>query len=86
MLKWVFERIDGKAGAEKTAIGNLPPMDSLDLNGLAIDDRDLRELLSLDTNGWREAVPQIRDHFGTFGERLPGQLSARLDELEQSLA
>ncbi len=86
VLKWVFERIEGKAGAEKTAIGNLPPMDALDLNGLSIDDRDLRELLSLDTNGWREAVPQIRDHFGAFGERLPGQLTARLDELEQSLA
>jgi phosphoenolpyruvate carboxykinase (GTP) len=86
VLKWVFERIDGKAGAEKTAIGNLPPMDALDLNGLSIDDRDLRELLSLDTNGWREAVPQIRDHFDAFGERLPGQLSARLNELEQSLS
>ena len=86
VLKWVFERIDGKAGAERTAIGNLPPMDSLDLSGLSIDDRDLRELLSLDTNGWREAVPQIREHFGAFGERLPGQLTARLNELEQSLA
>ncbi len=86
VLKWVFERIDGKAGAEKTAIGNLPPMDSLDLSGLSIDDRDLRELLSLDTNGWREAVPQIREHFGAFGERLPGELTARLNELEQSLA
>jgi len=85
VLKWVFERIDGKVGAEKTAIGNLPPMDALDLNGLSIDDRDLRELLSLDTSGWREAVPQIREHFGSFGERLPGQLTARLNELEQSL-
>ncbi len=85
VLKWVFERIDGKAGAEKTAIGNLPPMDALDLNGMSIDDRDLRELLTLDTDGWREAVPQIREHFGAFGERLPEQLTARLNELEQSL-
>jgi len=86
VLKWVFERIDGKAAAAKTAIGNLPPVDALDLTGLDIDERDLQELLSLDTNGWREAVPQIRDHFGGFGDRLPGQLTARLNELEQSLA
>ncbi len=86
VLKWVFERIDGKAGAAKTAIGNLPPTDALDLSGLTIDERDLHELLSLDTNGWREAVPQIRDHFDGFGDRLPGQLTARLNELEQSLA
>ena len=86
VLKWVFERIDGKAEAAKTAIGNLPPVNALDLSGLTIAERDLHELLSLDTNGWREAVPQIRNHFGGFGERLPSQLTARLDELEQSLA
>ena len=85
VLKWVFERIDGKASAEKTAIGNLPPLDALDLNGIEIDERDLQQLLSLDDEGWREAVPQIREHFGAFGERLPARLVEKLDELEKSL-
>jgi phosphoenolpyruvate carboxykinase (GTP) len=86
VLKWIFERIDGKASAEKTAIGNLPPLDALDLSGIEIDERDLQQLLSLDDEGWREAVPQIREHFGAFGDRLPTRLVEKLDELEKSLA
>jgi phosphoenolpyruvate carboxykinase (GTP) len=86
VLKWIFERIDGKASAEKTAIGNLPPLDALDLSGIEIDERDLQLLLSLDDEGWREAVPQIREHFGAFGDRLPTRLVEKLDELEKSLA
>jgi phosphoenolpyruvate carboxykinase (GTP) len=86
VLKWIFERIDGKASAEKTAIGNLPPLDALDLDGIEIDERDLQQLLSLDDEGWREAVPQIREHFGAFGERLPSRLVEKLDELEKSLS
>jgi hypothetical protein len=30
-------------------------------------------------------VPQIRDHFAMFGERLPNQLVASLDDLERQL-
>jgi len=47
---------------------------------------DLKELLSVDAKGWKEAVPQIREHYGAFGERLPKKLSTSLDELESALA
>ena len=86
VLKWIFERTEGEGAAERTAIGNLPPLDALDLNGIHVDERDLHELLSLDDEGWREAVPQIREHYGAFGDRLPIRLVEKLDELEKSLA
>jgi phosphoenolpyruvate carboxykinase (GTP) len=79
VLKWVFERLDGTAGAVETPIGNLPVVSDLDTSGL-------NTLLSLDTAGWLEAVPQIREHYATFGTKLPKQLSAALDSLEKALA
>jgi phosphoenolpyruvate carboxykinase (GTP) len=85
VLKWVFERLDGAAGAHETPIGLLPTEDALDRNGLNVDAADLHELLSIDVEGWRAAVPQIRDHFAMFGERLPNQLVASLDDLERQL-
>ena len=85
VLKWVFERIEGKGSAEKTAIGYLPKATDLDTNGLVIDDTDLETLLSLDVNGWKAAVPQIRDHYAKFGAKLPAQLSSQLDSLDSSL-
>ncbi|MFM7950773.1 MAG: phosphoenolpyruvate carboxykinase (GTP), partial [Acidimicrobiaceae bacterium] len=71
VLKWIFERLEGKADARKTAIGFLPATDSLDTVGLSINTADLEAITSLDTDGWREAVPQIREHFAVFGDRLP---------------
>jgi len=85
-LKWVFERINGQAKAEKIPIGYLPTHDSLDTNGVNVTNEDLKELLSVDANGWEEAVPQIREHYAAFGERLPNTLKASLDHLEGALA
>ena len=86
VLKWVFERLDGTAGAVETPIGNLPVVSDLDTSGLKVDAADMNTLLSVDTAGWLEAVPQIREHYATFGAKLPQQLSAALDSLEKALA
>ena len=86
VLKWVFERLDGAAPAHETPIGLLPTEDALDRKGLNVDEADLHTLLSVDVDGWRAAVPQIREHFAVFGDRLPGQLVSSLDDLERQLA
>ena len=86
VLKWIFERLEGKAEAQKTAIGFLPATDSLDIDGLSINTTDLEAITSLDTDGWREAVPQIREHFALFGDRLPAKLHDSLNSLESALA
>jgi phosphoenolpyruvate carboxykinase (GTP) len=85
VLKWVFERVNGTAGAIDTPIGRLPADDALDLNGLEIDRADLEQILSVDVDGWRQAIPQIREHFEQFGDRLPGALLSAVDRLEDQL-
>jgi len=86
VLKWVFERINGNADAIDTPIGKLPTKDSLDLAGLEIDDADLDTILSVDTDGWKSAIPQIREHYARFGDKLPAALNVEVDSLEAKLA
>ena len=86
VLKWVFERLNGTAEADKTAIGYLPNATSLDTTGMQINEADLQAITSVDVDGWREAVPQIRDHYAAFGDRLPSELATALDALESSLS
>jgi phosphoenolpyruvate carboxykinase (GTP) len=86
VLKWVFERLNGTAEADKTAIGYLPNATSLDTSGMQINEADLQAITSVDVDGWREAVPQIRDHYAAFGDRLPNELATALDTLESSLS
>jgi phosphoenolpyruvate carboxykinase (GTP) len=86
VLKWVFERLDGSAEAVDTPIGRLPTVEALDLDGLEIDSSDLTEILTVDADGWRSAIPQIREHFAQFGERLPADLLQAVDALDTSLS
>ncbi len=85
VLKWVFERVDGTVDAIDTPIGKLPVKDQLDLSGMDMDDDDLDRILAVDTEGWKGAVPQIREHFSQFGDRLPSELAAAVDQLEAAL-
>jgi phosphoenolpyruvate carboxykinase (GTP) len=86
VLKWIFDRVDGNGSATKTSIGYLPAPTDIDTAGLDIAINDLEEILSVDEKGWKEALPQIRDHFAQFGSKLPTQLVKSLDELESALS
>ena len=86
VLKWVFERVDGAADAVETPIGFLPLPEGLDTTGLDVSADDLQTLLSVDIEGWKSAIPQIRAHYQQFGDKLPATLSLALDELEGKLA
>jgi len=87
-LKWVFERSEPGAGSEgvnESAIGILPKPESIDTAGADINRADLDTILSVDADGWKAAVPQIREHYAQFGDRLPASLSVSLDTLEARL-
>ena len=86
VLKWVFERVNGTADAIDTPIGKLPTREALDTDGLEIDDADLDTLLTVDIDGWQAAIPQIREHYARFGDRLPAALNVEVDSLEANLA
>jgi phosphoenolpyruvate carboxykinase (GTP) len=86
VLKWVFERIAGTAGASETPIGLLPAAEDLDTSGLDVSADDLVTLLAVDRDGWTAAIPQIRAHYAQFGDHLPARLAESLDALESQLA
>jgi phosphoenolpyruvate carboxykinase (GTP) len=85
VLRWVFERCDGKVHAKETPIGRLPDAKDLDTAGLQMSAGDLNKLLEVDVDGWMAEVPRIREHFAKFGDRLPVGLTAEVDALEQRL-
>ena len=86
VLKWVFERCDGTGGAEDTAIGRLPAAGALDMDGLDLPAGALDELLKVDVEGWTDELPSMREHFASFGEKLPQGLADELTALEERLA
>jgi phosphoenolpyruvate carboxykinase (GTP) len=88
VLAWIFRRCDEDAAAEETPIGLVPPIGAggIDIDGLEIGRETMAKLLDVDPECWREQLPQMRAHYAKFGDRLPDELQAQLDELEQRLS
>jgi phosphoenolpyruvate carboxykinase (GTP) len=74
VLKWIFERLAGRADAVETPIGLLPTKASLDVSGLKITDAQLDLLLSVDKEVWAEEASLIPPAYEKFGARLPKSL------------
>jgi len=86
VLKWMCERVDGKAGAQKTAIGYMPAVEDLDLTGLNdVPVEDVKELLRVDKAAWQEEAKDMEKHFSQFGDRLPKALADELKTLVERL-
>lgn len=85
VLKWMCERLDDKADGVETPIGFVPAKGSLDLTGLDISDADMDELLNVDMDAWKAELPDIRQHYEQFGDKLPDRLKVQLEELVKRL-
>ncbi len=85
VLKWIFERTDSAADAVDTAIGRMPAMGAIDIDGLEISEADMAELLHVDIDGWRAELPLIEEHLASFGDRLPAPLRDQLHGLRARL-
>ncbi len=87
VLSWVFDRCDGKDNAQKTAIGWMPKEGALNLTGLDVSAADMKEILSVDTEGWKKEIADVRaNHYPKFGDKLPKELMTEMEGLEARLS
>ncbi|MGH6866630.1 MAG: phosphoenolpyruvate carboxykinase (GTP) [Methyloceanibacter sp.] len=85
VLKWIFERCDGNAEAVDTPIGKVPAEGAIDVKGVQVDPDDMKAMTTVDKEGWKAEIPMIKEHYETFGERLPKGLKEELAALEKRL-
>ncbi|MEI6453655.1 MAG: phosphoenolpyruvate carboxykinase (GTP) [Actinomycetes bacterium] len=85
VLEWVFERVAGRGEAIETAIGYVPAKGAIKVDGLDVSEADMDILLEVNEADWKAEVPLIREHFASFGDRVPAELNAAVDALEAKL-
>jgi phosphoenolpyruvate carboxykinase (GTP) len=86
VLEWIFERTAGRGEADETAIGYVPSQSAINVEGLNVTPADMKELLTVHEDEWRDEVPRIREHYAQFNDHLPAKLAAFVDDLEARLA
>jgi phosphoenolpyruvate carboxykinase (GTP) len=85
VLKWIVERLQGRAEGVDSPIGVLPSRESLDLEGLRLDEADLELLLSVDRDVWKHEAALIPEHLELFGDHTPRELWAEYEALVERL-
>jgi phosphoenolpyruvate carboxykinase (GTP) len=85
VLQWILDRSQGRGEAVETPIGYVPKQGTLDLRGLDITEKTMKELLTVDPGEWRGELASMREFFGKFGEKLPREMAAQVDSLEKRL-
>ncbi|HWR35831.1 MAG TPA: phosphoenolpyruvate carboxykinase (GTP) [Clostridia bacterium] len=84
-LKWAIERVNGTGKFVETPIGRLPAEGALDTDGLDISADDLKKLFTVDKEQGIKEVSEMREYYKKFGDRLPAELTAELDKIEERL-
>ena len=85
VLEWIIDRCSGKAGAQETAIGNLPREEDLNLAGLDLAPGVLAQLLSVQAEEWRTEAADIEQYLDEYGTRTPAALRAQAQALRARL-
>jgi phosphoenolpyruvate carboxykinase (GTP) len=85
VLKWMVDRMEGRADAQETAIGFVPTADQLDLDGLDADAGDIEAALRVDVEEWKAEIPLIEEWFDKIGDSLPTSIRDELEAMKLRL-
>ncbi|HSV16979.1 MAG TPA: phosphoenolpyruvate carboxykinase (GTP) [Casimicrobiaceae bacterium] len=86
ILKWIYERCAGLAGAVETPLGLAPKYGDLDWAGLAYDDQRFVTAMRVDPDQWLRELASHDSLFQRLGDKQPQALKAERDRLAGRLA
>ncbi len=86
VLNWIIDRCEGKVDAKETAIGYVPNVDDIDIEGLDLTKDQLAGILEVDKDLWMKETEGIEEFYAKFGDKLPKALRNELNGLKERLA
>jgi phosphoenolpyruvate carboxykinase (GTP) len=86
VLKWMLERIEGKAGGVEHVFGVTPEFADLDWNGLEFSMEEFVTITSIDNASWQEEFALHAELFERLQHGLPEALAETKSRLQDRLA
>ncbi len=87
VLRWIIDRVEGRADAKETPIGYLPHADDIDTTGLDISDEVMETLTAVDLEHWYTELDHFGDYLDEFGhEHVPVRLREEQKRVVKALS
>jgi phosphoenolpyruvate carboxykinase (GTP) len=86
VLKWVVDRVEGRAGGQEHVFGVSPGYDDLEWAGLDFPREQYERISTVDANDWRKEIALHSELFSRLSPRLPQALQETRNSLEERLA
>ncbi len=86
VLKWMLDRIEGRAGGVEHVFGISPRYEDLSWDGLPFTREQFGVVMSIDAAAWRQELQSHDELFARLAARLPEQLPKTKASFERKLA
>ncbi len=85
VLKWIVERVEGKAAAKQTPLGFSPGFKDLDWNGLDLSPDRFAGLSAVNSAQWQQELKLHDELLTKLKYHLPAEIAARYASLKTAL-
>jgi phosphoenolpyruvate carboxykinase (GTP) len=75
ILKWIVERVNGKAQGVETPFGWRPRYEDIDWSGLEFSKKQFESIMNTDVESWKNEIQMHGELFITLQDKLPKELS-----------
>ncbi|MCW5651237.1 MAG: phosphoenolpyruvate carboxykinase (GTP) [Ramlibacter sp.] len=86
VLKWMIDRIEGKASGQEHVFGVSPAYEELNWTGLSFTPEQFQTVTSIDKAAWQKELALHAELFQQLAYHLPAELSETKERIEQRLA
>jgi phosphoenolpyruvate carboxykinase (GTP) len=86
VLKWMIDRIEGKASGNEHVFGVSPAYEELNWTGLDFTAEQFKTVTSIDKAAWQKELELHAELFQQLAYHLPAELTATKAKIEQRLA
>jgi phosphoenolpyruvate carboxykinase (GTP) len=86
VLKWIIDRIEGRAQGTKHAFGVSPRYDEVNWNGLDFNATQFDKVISIDRAAWASELKLHQELFTQLEYHLPSELKEAKSEIERRFA